>query len=1111
MLITHSFERRPVAGFVACLTLILAVATASATVTVVSVDPGGEAARAGIQSGDLLRSWTAAAGATDATEYEIRTPHDLEQAEIELPAWGEVVVHGERQGVRVDFRLALEDWGMVTRSAMTGRAGATYQAAETASSAEQARQRWPRLRDAARRRAADDLSWWLSERAARHLMELGDASGCLAVLDEASAGKRPPRPFIASLWSELEAEAALGRSSPEEAERACATGMQHANSASSDGLALARLLYRAGVAAWQRGHLDTADALFCRALEIRHRSDPGSLAAADSLNSLGLVAWRRGRLDQAEELFQGAMTVAGRLRPGTLLVASYLNNLGLIARARGDLPEAEARYREALAIRERLAPVSAATAVSLNNLGNLARIRGDLVTAEQYHLRSIAIKERLAPRSEDVAVSWINLGTVARHREDLERAEQRCQRAVEILEQISPDSLDLANALECLGEVAVDRLDLDAAEEHQRRVMAIRERSVPGSLEAANSLVLLGEIDALRGHPESAALRYNQAYAMYLANAPASLFVADALEHLSDLATGQKDLRSAEKLLREALVLHQRLAPGSRDEADDLHVLGLLCLEQGRVEEALGFLEQAVAALEANQARLGGGAEAAERFAQSTADCFRDLVELQLRLGQPDQAVHTLERFRARAFLEMLAERDLDFRRDATPELLTAQRRAALEHARLQDQLSQLNLADNVEEADQIHARLLEVGDERRRIDERIRQTSPRLAALQNPEPLTKAEASALLGPGTLLLSYSTGERHTQLLALLGGELHSFTIDLDRSELTAAVVRIRVLLTTPHARRDLLERKEQELYRTLVEPASALVGRAEQIVVCPDGPLHYLPFVTLRDGGGRHLLEDAPLFNALSVTVLGEQRRQSASPPRDRLLAAFGDPVYGDERPEPAGSVDRGHGLHATQPLPGSRREVERIAEVFAGRVQLHLGAEASEAAAKELGLDQTHVHFACHALLDDRFPLNSGLLLSEPSGDSSVDNGLLQAWEIFEGVRLEAELVTLSACESGLGTERGGEGLVGLTRAFLYAGARSVVSSLWEVPDVATAELMGHFYGRLAAGVPKAAALRAAQLEVAGKSTTLGPEGGATEAAHPFYWAAFQLIGDGW
>jgi CHAT domain-containing protein len=165
------------------------------------------------------------------------------------------------------------------------------------------------------------------------------------------------------------------------------------------------------------------------------------------------------------------------------------------------------------------------------------------------------------------------------------------------------------------------------------------------------------------------------------------------------------------------------------------------------------------------------------------------------------------------------------------------------------------------------------------------------------------------------------------------------------------------------------------------------------------------------------------------------------------------------------------------------------------------LGAEATEEQVKALAPRARLLHFACHGILDRRFPLNSALALSLPDHPApGRDNGLLQAWEIFDSLRLDADLVTLSACDSGLGQEIGSEGMMGLSRAFQYAGARSVLASLWSVADDSTADLMRRFYGYLRRGESKDEALRKAQVDL-----IHGPEA----TSHPYHWAAFELTGD--
>ena len=166
-------------------------------------------------------------------------------------------------------------------------------------------------------------------------------------------------------------------------------------------------------------------------------------------------------------------------------------------------------------------------------------------------------------------------------------------------------------------------------------------------------------------------------------------------------------------------------------------------------------------------------------------------------------------------------------------------------------------------------------------------------------------------------------------------------------------------------------------------------------------------------------------------------------------------------------------------PLPATKSEVTAIADLYREKAALRGGSRDGRAC-KGVAKETKYLHFATHGLLDERFPLNSGLALTIPDEmKEGRENGILQAWEIFERVRIDADLVVLSACETGLGKEMGGEGLVGLTRAFQYAGARSVVASLWSVADETTAALMKQFYGYLKAGKSKDVALREAQLNL--------------------------------
>jgi CHAT domain-containing protein len=349
-----------------------------------------------------------------------------------------------------------------------------------------------------------------------------------------------------------------------------------------------------------------------------------------------------------------------------------------------------------------------------------------------------------------------------------------------------------------------------------------------------------------------------------------------------------------------------------------------------------------------------------------------------------------------------------------------------------------------------------------------------------------------MLPTGTMFLSYCAGPEELQIFRLLDGRLTVHRVAVKRETLRRAVRFFRLLLTSPGYPESWIRRKGQELAGWLLEPALPPAAGVQRILVCPDGPLHLLPFAAL-PWGDDYLVERNPVSRIISATLWAETRPAMPPSPDAPRLLAFGDPA-------PA--------VGTPPSLPASRREVERICDLFGDRARSLLGEAAAEAAVRRAGEKAALLHFACHGILDESVPLDSRLILAaSPDAGGHRDDGLLQAWEILEDVRLDADLVVLSACQSGLGAEVGGEGLVGLTRAFHYAGARSVLSSLWSVADDSTAWLMEYLYEGLRRGEPVGDALRAAQVRCI-RSRLPGPATAGPNLAHPFYWAGFVLSG---
>jgi CHAT domain-containing protein/tetratricopeptide (TPR) repeat protein len=304
----------------------------------------------------------------------------------------------------------------------------------------------------------------------------------------------------------------------------------------------------------------------------------------------------------------------------------------------------------------------------------------------------------------------------------------------------------------------------------------------------------------------------------------------------------------------------------------------------------------------------------------------------------------------------------------------------------------------------------------------------------------------------------------------------------------------------------------QRIYRELVFPfEDHVTPLIEHLIIVPDGILHYLPFETLikndiKTSGPKYLIEVYDISYAPSVSSLVHLMEKERPKKYTKALLAVGDPVYlpkGIKKSRPEGKhgdvlreIFLNDGFELS-PLPHSRKEIKRITRCFPGeRVDILLDSQAREGSVKDRPLEQYQIiHFACHGFLDEKTPMRSALVLT--LDDNIEEDGFLQAREI-SNLSLNAELVVLSACQTGKGRLENAEGVLGLPRAFFYAGARSTISSLWKISDKSTSEIMPSFYRYLAAGQNKARALRLAKLEML-----------KSPHSHPFYWAAFVLNGD--
>jgi CHAT domain-containing protein/Tfp pilus assembly protein PilF len=889
----------------------------------------------------------------------------------------------------------------------------------------------------------------------------------------------------------------------------------------------------AGIAE-RRGNYAERRRLLLKGLEIREKLAPESQDMASSLQNLGALETEAGDLDKAASYLERALAIE-KLGREDLGFASLLSGLANLAGKRGD-PALEDAYRHrALALRQRLAPGSLSVAASFLSLSESARNRGDLALAWEYGMESLHIYQKIVPGSLDAANILNDLAGIAEARHDLDLARLYCGESLDIISRLAPRGADMPTALTNLANLEMQMGELDSAQSHLERALDLWQQQDAKIMRATSTLAGLGEIAMRRGQIDLSQRRYKEALRLQERAAPESLDVLSILRDLGQAYAARDDQRGALQYFERALGLAQRLAPGSLQEAEIRHSIGMVQHRKSHPKEALRSLYSAAQALEEQVGRLGGAQDVQAGFGARHEQIYRDLLDLLIEQGKTEEAVVVLERSRARSFLSEIERRDLNWPLDLPPAQEKERRRLRAVYDSTQAEVARLDPKKDKKRLESLNSRLHELRQSYGAVTASLLEASPSFADLHKPKILDLAQMRQALDPGTLALLFDVSAERVHLFALsAGAPLRHVTLPLREADLRhdiETLLSVEGKQPTSPAQTALhepiLAEVSARLYDALLGPIDDLVHESSRLLIVPDGPLHLLPWsalaVPVPGQGTRHfLIQDKPYHVSLSVTVYDQLRKLRSGREykgEGATLAAFGDPhfPFGPEHAPPTDVEPRirsasSHGFRF-ESLPASRREVEQVATLFPRSTNVFLGSEATEEHAKALPKSTRIIHFATHAILDEHSPLDSAVVLSIPEKfEEGHDNGLLQAWEIFEQVRLDADLVVLSACESGLGKEMGGEGLIGLTRAFQYAGARSVMASLWKISDRTTAELMVRFYKHLKDGMPKDEALRAAQMELIQGPIRVKNEKGEEEeidASAPYYWAAFQIYGD--
>jgi CHAT domain-containing protein/Tfp pilus assembly protein PilF len=1091
-------------------------------VVVESVASDSQASKAGFRKGDVLLRWS-----HGERTGRVVSPWDLLRLELEEEPRGPVTIEGVRGSLPQTWTVESLFDGANKMSSEWGLA-VEPQPSEPAPSQSGAVAAWRLLHEADR--AADPR-------------QAEPTDGLLErALEEVRADEPELEPIVLWDW----ASARYQHGDRPGAKGAFERSLDHA----PDTLVAAASLTSLGVLALEENDRDRSVSLFRRALAIRTALAPDSRAVAMDLYSLGSIAYGDGGFDEARARFLESLAIRQRVAPASVDTAAALNALGLVAFAVGEWDMAEEYFTRGLGAVETLPPSVRGLGVNLTGLGELSFARGDVEKAEDYYRRSLALREQLYPGSVGVVRGLNRLAQVARTQGDAGRARDYGLRAGHILDAlpratVEADPALAADAYQGLGDTYLDLGDRKKAEDYLRLALAAAGRGTRDNLGMVSALLGLGQVVADRDAVE-AETHMRRAVAIAEAIVPGGVYVATGLQELGDLLARRGERRAAMDCYARAVAIRESLVPGTLAHGESLAALGAMLRDERQPDEAAATFEKALDAFENQATNLGGSEEGRAQFRAHHLDVYKAYADLLVAQQQPERAFEVIERSRARSLLEMLAAAHVDVHGGAAPQLVARERQA---RARI---------------ATALRRRIESWGDEHRRaaverelqalvvayheVEDEMRTSSPSYAALLHPRPLSAHRIQReVLDGDTLLLEYALGEEHSSVYAVTADAVTVHALPPRKEIEDAARAVYRALTTRGAPGRARTSRASTRLSRMVLAPLAAQM-KYRRLLVVSDGALQYIPFAMLPAPGtsaaaaagapsmAPPLITDHEIVHLPSASVLALLRAGAPrSTPSGKVVAVVADPVFDttDERvhgtfahaggrareatrgssPKPRPSlpsrVDRSladvglgkTGTRALARLPFSRMEARAILEVTpAGAGMEALDFEASRATVTSAALRQYRIlHFATHGLMDSRHPELSGLVLSLVDAHGRAQDGFLGLEDIYN-LDLAADLVVLSGCETGLGKDIQGEGLLSLTRGFLYAGASRVVASSWSVDDAATAELMGRFYRSMERdGMGPAAALREAQLEMWRQKRW----------SDPYYWGAFQLHGD--
>jgi len=819
---------------------------------------------------------------------------------------------------------------------------------------------------------------------------------------------------------------------------------------------------------------------------------------ANSLVNLGWLYQVTGRYSEAEALFKRSLEIRekrmGKDHPD---VAGSLTNLGLLYQTKGRYGEAESLFKRSLKIREEgYGKDHPNVANNLDNLGVLYWITGRYGEAEMLLKRSLEIREKkFGPDHPNVANNLDNLAVLYRLTGRYGEPEALLKRSLDIKEKrFGPDHPTIATSLNELGALYQTTGRYGEAEPLLKRSLEIREtkfgKSHPSVATSRNNLALL-LLDSGK---------WEEAYDIFSQQNNKS--------GLGKCHLAKKDYQEAAELFSLSLKQVNKRAPRS---VIGLQIgLGLAYEGMGEYSKSGEHFRGATEVIEAEWKTLDP--EGKKEFLNAKVElgfirleAYEGLARVLLKLGDKDsmgEALRVSERVKSRVLLEMLATREVRGKSVEDEAVLRQDRdhqRGLMEVRKQMEVLGEMGqMGQEVPrgEVDRLQSALDEKEKAYGKFIEEVKLKNSELSSLISVNPLPYSQIQSLLDPNVELLEYYTTNEKIYAWLVSRDDIRVYEIGVPEKELREKVDRLLLpnISNRPRKAEPVIvyagreekeagegEREEnrkrfqsvsKELYEAVLAPVSNDI-KAKNLIVVPHGVLHKVPFGALTDGSN-YMIDKYTISVLPSASVLEYVVKKRKDAKENALVLA---------NPK-------------TEHMPLGFAEVEgRMLESLFPSREAYYREKATETKAKLRASEFNVIHFATHGEFNERQPMQSGLLLTK----DDENDGYLQVHEVFEMDLKNANLVTLSACETALSKIQGGDDLVGLSRGFIYAGTPSLLATLWKVDDASTSKLMEIFYRNWKSGMSKAEALRGAQEAVKGMK---GYE-------HPYYWAPFIMIGD--